>query len=121
MPLEDRANFFASKSPQLRVSLTLYPTEESVRSTPIIPGWMCSCFAVKDPFENRRAKASASDGAPILVDGQMELGTTQVVDFIFPLAGKDAVPLVEKSTRFYLWEGGYVGEADVLEIYKQLT
>ncbi len=39
------------------------------------------------------------------------------MDFVFPLSGKDAVPLVEKSSKFYLWEGGYVGEADVLKVY----
>lgn len=78
---------------------------------------MCPCFAVKDPFENRRAKAPASDGAPILLDGPMDLGETREVDFVFPLSGKNAVPLVEKSSSFYLWEGGYVGEADVLKVY----
>jgi len=118
MSLEDRANLFASRAPQLRVELSLYPEETSARSYPIPPGWSCPCFAVKDPFENRRAQSPANDGAPILVDGPMQLGETREVDFIFPLAGKDAVPLVEKVTKFYLWEGGYIGEADVLEVYE---
>lgn len=117
MSLEDRAAFLASQPPHLRVSLWLYPIDASSRSTPILPGWMCPCFAVKDPFENRRAKAPASDGAPILLNDLMELGETREVDFVFPLSGKDAVPLVEKSPKFYLWEGGYVGEADVLRVY----
>jgi len=47
----------------------------------------------------------------------MQLGETREVDFIFPLAGKDAVPLIEKVTKFYLWEGRYIGEVDVLEVY----
>lgn len=117
MSLEERAAFFASKPPQLRVSLWLYPEDSSPRSTPILPGWMCPCFAVKDPFENRRAKAPASDGAPILIDGAMQLGETREVDFIFPLAGENAVPLVERTTKFYLWEGGYIGEAHILKLY----
>jgi hypothetical protein len=117
MSLEDRAKLFASRAPQLRVELSLYPEEISTRSNAILPGWSCPCFAVKEAFENRRAQIPASDGAPILVDGPMQLGETREVDFIFPLAGKDAGPLIEKVTKFYLWEGGYIGEVDVLEVY----
>ena len=118
MSLDDRANLFASRPPQLRIELFLYPEEASARSLPILPGYSCPCYAVKEPLESRRARTPASDGAPILVDGLMQLGETREVDFIFPLAGKDAVPLVEKSTKFYLWEGGYIGEADVLKVYE---
>ena len=117
MSSEERAAKLASVPPHLRVSLWLYPIETSPRSTSILPGYMCPCFAVKDPFKNRTAKAPASDGAPILLDGPMELGETREVDFIFPFSGKSAVPLVEKVTKFYLWESGYLGEAKILKVY----
>lgn len=121
MSLDDRAKLFASRPPQLRVELFLYPEETSARSHLILPGYSSPCYAFKETVENRRARTPASDGAPILVGGPMLLGETREVDFIFPLAGIDAVPLVEKVTKFYLWEGGYIGEADILEFYNLQT
>lgn len=111
MSLEDRFKLFVSKSPQLRVMLTLYPAEKSARLQAIVPGWMCPCVV------NKTEVPEASDGAPILKDGPMQLGETREVDFLFPLSGKDAIPVVAGTSKFYLWEGGYIGEAQVLKIY----
>jgi hypothetical protein len=111
MSLEDGFKLFVSKAPQLRVMLTLYPAEKSSRSQAIVPGWMCPCVV------NKTEVPEASDGAPILKDGPMQLGEMREVDFLFPLAGKDVIPLAAGSPKFYLWEGGYIGEAQVLEIY----
>ena len=111
MSLEYRAKLFASKPAHLRVSLTLYPIDQSPRTKGIVPGWMCPCAIEKT------ANPEASDGAPILTDGPMQLGETREVDFLFPLSGKDAIPLTANASLFYLWEGGYIGEASVLQVY----
>lgn len=111
MSLEERFRTFVANPPHLRALLTLYPTEKSSRTIGIVPGWMCPCVV------NKTEIPDASDGAPILKNGPMQLGDTLEVDFLFPLSGKEAIPLVAKAPKFYLWEGDYIGEAIVLEIY----
>ena len=111
MSLDDRYKLFVSKVPQLRVMLTLYPAEKSSRALGIVPGWMYPCVV------NKSEAPEASDGAPILNDAPMQLGETREVDCLFPLAGKNAIPLVAGAAKIYLWEGGYIGEARILKIY----
>ena len=45
----------------------------------------------------------------------MPLGTTQDIGFVF-LRGDEAVRYLKSRPRFYLWEGGLIGEAVPIDI-----
>ncbi|HEX5245389.1 MAG TPA: hypothetical protein VFW23_19160 [Tepidisphaeraceae bacterium] len=49
-----------------------------------------------------------------LGDRPMKLGETRRVGFAFLIADK-AVPILKSAGTFYLWSGGFFGEATLVE------
>ncbi len=111
MSLDERAKFFALQQPHLRAKVTLYPQADSPKSQPLLPGALIPCVAEKT------TTPKAIDGAPILSDGPLQLGETREVDFFFGLSNEYAVSFLTQHDKFFLWEGGYFGEAEIVKIY----
>lgn len=90
--------------PDLTVNLHIYPTEAGGRSRPIGLGWGCPC--VKDDLQE------GWDGYPLL-ESEMTPGERRRLGFVF-LSGAAAVSALRPSGRFFLWEGRFIGEAEVI-------
>jgi hypothetical protein len=43
----------------------------------------------------------------------MHPGDRRRLGFVF-LSGEEAAEIMRRAGRFYLWEGGFIGEADVV-------
>ena len=54
------------------------------------------------------------DAWPFLDNGDLLPGETRRLGFYF-LSHEEAVPLMCKAGHFYLWEGGFIGEAKVVD------
>lgn len=54
------------------------------------------------------------DGWPLLGDSTLAPGETRQLGFVF-LSGDEAVAQFRNSGVFYLWEGGFIGEAKIVE------
>ena len=94
--------------PDLVAELTLLPAEESARSLPLPPGYSCPCFSSRDRREN------GWDARLLLEDESMALGETRTIGFVF-LSGQEAVEALSTKPTFFLWDGGIIGEARVVE------
>lgn len=91
--------------PDLVADLYLYPTDVGGKTEPIQLGYGCPCRVGMDTRE-------AWDGYPLL-DEEMMPGERRQVGFVF-LSGRDAVEALASDDRFYLWEGGFIGEAQIV-------
>src|SRR6185437_3541183 len=100
-----RADAIRSISPQLVANVRLYPTSEGGKRLPVQPGWGCPCRVSKT--------AAGWDGFPQL-DGPMSPGEIRRLGFVF-LSGDEAASQLRQAGHFYLWEGGFIGEATVIE------
>jgi hypothetical protein len=105
--LESRAYELKKLAPELVVRLTLYPTEAGGRQTPFRSGLSCVCCADK-------STASGWDGCPQLNDEPMYPGQTRTVGFAF-LSEREAAATLSKNEKFYLWDGGFIGEAQIVD------
>jgi hypothetical protein len=94
----------ALKSPDLTANLYLYPTEEGGRKGAIALGYGCPCTKDKSLREGW-------DGYPLL-QNEMMPGERRRVGFVF-LSGAHAVLGLKSCERFYLWEGRFIGEAEI--------
>ena len=85
----------------------LYPTDQGGRETVAFSGYGCPCFRSKD------VAVGGWDARLQLGDMPFAPGTKRRIGFVF-LSGKEAADAMRKAGRFYLWEGGFVGEATVV-------
>lgn len=69
-------------------------------------GHGCACFANKDTSQG------GWDARPLIGDEEMQPGEIRTVGFTF-LSGEQAAVEMRKAGRFYLWEGRFIGEAEV--------
>ena len=53
-------------------------------------------------------------GWPLLGDTPIEPGERRRLGFVF-LSGEEAAVIMRQAGTFYLWEGGFVGEAKVVQ------
>ena len=91
--------------PELFAEVTLYPT--GGRRGPIIgPKYGCPCKLAKDAPDARDCRILL-EGKPLL------LGTPRKVGFVF--LSRDSADIFKAARRFYLWEGGIIGEATVVD------
>lgn len=95
---------------QLVADVRLYPAGTSHRKGPIHDRHVCSCFAQKD------TAPGGWDCMMLVGHTPLPLGETRNgVGFVF-LSGKRAVDIMKAAGMFYLWEGGFFGEATVVEV-----
>lgn len=105
MSLSERAQHLRTLQPQLVADVTLYPA--GIRKSAVAPGWGCPCCASKD------GPIVGYDGFPLLGDTPMELGTQRRLGFVF-VSGEEAANIMRRAGKFYLWEGGFIGEAIIV-------
>lgn len=91
--------------PDLTADLHLYPTDAGGRGGPIGLGWGCPCSKDKTLQEGW-------DGYPLLASEMMP-GERRRIGFVF-LSGAEAVLALQPGGRFYLWEGRFIGEAEII-------
>jgi hypothetical protein len=94
------------RQPELIVDLKLYPTSEGGRRGPIGGSrYGCPCMLSKDSLAGR-------DGW-VLPEGRwIAPGERARVGMIF--LSPDSAALFRAAGKFYLWEGGIIGEATVV-------
>ncbi|WP_063800174.1 hypothetical protein [Bradyrhizobium retamae] len=92
-------------TPDLTPELYLYPTEAGGRKGPIKLGWGCPC-------SKENSLQQGWDGYPLL-QSEMMPGERRRLGFVF-LSGAEATLALRLSDRFYLWEGGFIGEAEII-------
>jgi hypothetical protein len=91
--------------PDLTADLYLYPTDAGGRKGPIGLGWGC-------PRSHDQSLQEGWDGYPLL-QSEMMPGERREVGFVF-MSGPDAALALGRNDRFYLWEGGFIGEAKII-------
>jgi hypothetical protein len=106
MSLSERAKSINERPADLIADVTLYTTENGGRKGPAPPGWGCPTMVSK--------RSPAWDAWPQLGGQWLQLGETRRVGFVFLDA--EGAETMKHAGRFYLWEGGLVGEATVVSI-----
>lgn len=94
-----------TRMPDLIADVKLYPTDSGGRSAAALLGWGCPCFAMKS------TAGRGWDARLQLGDAPFEPGTERRVGFVF--LSREGAEAMKRHGRFYLWEGGFVGEATV--------
>jgi len=84
----------------------LYPTEDGGRKLPVRLGWGCPCSS------KNKAPVEGWTGHPLL-QGEMMPGERWTLGFAF-LMGADATSALTAHDKFYLWEAGVIGEANII-------
>jgi hypothetical protein len=103
-----RAEQLSKMSPQLIADVTLYRTDEGGRRSSAFPGWGCPCCLSKEtPI------LAAYDGWPLLGEVAIQPGESRRLGFVF-LSGEESAKLFRGAGHFFLWEGGFIGEAIVV-------
>jgi len=90
--------------PDLTAELYLYPTNAGGRKSLIGLGWGCVCS--KD-----KALVEGWTGYPLL-HSEMMPGERRTLGFVF-LSSAKATSALTAGDKFYLWEGGFIGEAKI--------
>jgi len=90
----------------LIADVTLYQTADGGRKGPARPGWGCPTMISKEqPLQGW-------DACPQLGARWLELGETRRVGFVF--LSTEGAEAIKNAGKFYLWEGGFIGEAMVV-------
>jgi hypothetical protein len=104
----ERAERLKTLTPQLIADVVLYPTSEGGRKSPAFPGWGCPCTVSKSQ------PVVGYGGWPLLGDRSLEPGERRRLGFVF-LKGEETAEIMRHAGTFYLWEGGFIGEAVVVQ------
>jgi hypothetical protein len=104
--LKTRAESIAALEPQVIAEVYLYASEQGGRRFPVNAGWGCPCMT------SREQPLAGYDGYPQLGDLPLEPGSRRKVGFVF--LTDEGAHVMRAAETFYLWEGGFVGEAKVL-------
>lgn len=106
-----RAEALRRMSPHLVADVYLYPAAEGGKQLTVQPGWGCPCSCSKS------RDAVFYDGWPLL-DVPLTPGERRRVGFVFlhgdRLSGQEIASILRRAGTFYLWEGGFIGEATVM-------
>lgn len=106
--MTSRAEQLRSMTPQLVADVTLYRTQDGGRRSTAFPGWGCPCCLSKaTPI------VAAYDAWPLLGDTAIQPGESRRLGFVF-LSGEETAKLFRDAGKFFLWEGGFIGEANVV-------
>jgi|GEM_PF-958475 len=109
MSLAEKAKRLANARPELIVDLKIYPTAQGGRVSPIEPGWGSPCTVQSE----RGSGWIGYDGWPLL-DKPMVPGEARRVGYVF-LSGKEAADHLRSAGKFYILEGGIIGEAAIVD------
>ena len=90
--------------PELRARVTLYPTAEGGRNTPILGGEYRTILGIGE--EHFSARCDVGADRPLLAGETVELS----FQFLFPEA---ALPLFQIGSVFSIWEGRDIGRGEV--------
>jgi hypothetical protein len=101
-----RAEQLRVMSPQLVADVTMYATDQGGRNYVAQPGWGCPCMISKSQ------PLTGWDAWPLL-DSPIGPGERRRLGFVF-LSGEEAAKIFRQAGFFYLWEGGFIGEAAVV-------
>ena len=96
-----------TRAPDLVADVVLYDPAIGGRKTAVVSGYGCPCFTTKD------TNSGGWDARLQLNDDPFEPGSHRRVGFVF-LSGQVAANALRKAGRFYLWEGSFIGEANVV-------
>lgn len=96
-----------SAEPHLVADVTMYETDRGGRRQPAVPGWGCPAMLSQD------YPLTGWDVLLLLRDQPIAPGEKRRLGFYF-LSGETGAALFRKAGRFYLWEGGFIGEARVV-------
>lgn len=104
MPSADKLSRMA---PQLIADVVMYAADAAGRKSPAFAGWGCPCIASKvEPI-------SGYDGWPLLGESTLHPGDERRLGFVF--LSPEAPEILTRAGTFYLWEGGFIGEARVVD------
>jgi len=101
----DRAERLRGMVPALTANVRLYPSEAGGKTKPAYPGWGCPCMITQD------LPLTGYDGWMVLDNPLLPGEARANVPFVFlsPEGGRAML----KAGHFFLWEGGFIGEAEV--------
>jgi hypothetical protein len=88
----------------LFATVTLYPAEAGGKTVPIASGYRCPCMMSK--------AEPGWDAILVLEDGLLAPGQVGRAGFVF--LSEEAACAARIKGRFFLWEGRFIGEAEVL-------
>ena len=103
----ERAEALRNMQPQLIADVVLYRTDQGGRRTAAYLGWGCPCMVSK------MQPLVGYDGWPLLGDEPINPGESRRLGFVF--LAPEGLAAIGRADRFYLWEGGFIGEATVVE------
>jgi len=109
-----KANFLKNANPHIWAEYTLYPTSKGGKTKYISCGWSCPCFVKKDSM------CGGFDAYPLLGNTIMSPSETRYLGLWF-MNREEAEPTFKKAGKFYLWEGGFIGEAIVRPNFAGMT
>ena len=101
----ERAERLYELTPALIADVQLFSADEGGRRTPGCPGWGCPCML------SREQPLSGYDGWMVL-DKPLHPGEKRA-DVPFVFLSPEGGEVMRKAGHFYLWEGGFIGEAVV--------
>jgi hypothetical protein len=98
-----------SITPELIAKITLYPTDQGGRRSPIIGGWRGAdswfgCPCKFDPKDFSSWDCRILNGLESLAPGESK-------QFGMIFLTPEIVPVLRLVPKFYLWESGIIGEA----------
>lgn len=92
--------------PDLTAEVYLYPTDAGGRNSPVGLGWGC-------PYSStNKAPVDGWDGYPLL-NSEMMPGERRTLGFVFR-AGAEATSALTANDKFFLWEAGVIGVANII-------
>lgn len=102
-----RADFVKTATPQLTAEVRMFETTDGGRQGPAYSGWGCPCMV------SQMEPLVGYDALPLIGTHPLWPGETRRLGFVF-LSHEEAVPIMNAAGRFYLWEGGFIGEATIV-------
>lgn len=102
----ERAEILRNMEPQLIADVRLYETSDGGKTKPALPG--CGCPLMVSKMQ----PLTGYDGWPLLGDEPLHPGDERRVGFVF--LSPEGADTIRKAGHFYLWEGHFVGEGDVI-------
>lgn len=95
-----------TRTPDLVADVRLYSPRDGGKTCAALRGYGCPCFVSK----NR--EQPGWDAKLLIGDEPFEPGTARRVGFVF--LSPEGAEAMRSAGHFYLWEMGFIGEADVV-------
>lgn len=102
----NRDEAIGSGIPDLIADVVLYSAEDGGRNSPAFLGWGC-------PVKASKTDSMSYSAWPLLGDTPLLPGAKRRLGFVF--VNKDGVEKMRTAGTFFLWEGGFIGEATIVD------